>query len=214
MPCDRRHSPTVRSCQEPARIGRKHNHSCQCLSSSRYVDGIKVLAEQFNQSVLAMVRKAAERVSPADTLGNRRRRRRGDRPLGRRSVRVMRLPAAERELSHSPRIFHGGCTVCLNIGSELLKLWCAILGLNQSFLSQLAKNSGEKAGAGRARQTLDGDGGTPTPSQTVYAKCRGGGVDPTLLNPTLLIRRFWLRRRRTAQRRIDPSVASAPHTSG
>ena len=43
----------------------------------------------------------------------------------------MRLPAAERELSHSPRIFHGGCTVCLNIGSELLKLWCAILGLNQ-----------------------------------------------------------------------------------
>jgi hypothetical protein len=34
-----------------------------------------VLAEQFNQSVLAMVRKAAERVSPADTLGNRRRRR-------------------------------------------------------------------------------------------------------------------------------------------
>ena len=75
MPCDRRHSPTVRSCQEPARIGRKHNRSCQCLSSSRYVDGIKVLAEQFNQSVLAMVRKAAERVSPAETLGNRRRRR-------------------------------------------------------------------------------------------------------------------------------------------
>jgi hypothetical protein len=34
-----------------------------------------VLAEQFNQSILAMVRKAAERVSPADTLGNRRRRR-------------------------------------------------------------------------------------------------------------------------------------------
>ena len=49
--------------------------SSHCLSSSRYVDGIKVLAEQFNQSVLAMVRKAAERVSPADTLGNRRRRR-------------------------------------------------------------------------------------------------------------------------------------------
>ena len=42
----------------------------------------------------------------------------------------MRLPAAERELSHSPRIFHGGCAVCLNIGSDLLKLWCAILGLN------------------------------------------------------------------------------------
>jgi hypothetical protein len=34
-----------------------------------------VLAEQFNQSVLAMVRKAAERVSPAETWGNRRRRR-------------------------------------------------------------------------------------------------------------------------------------------
>jgi hypothetical protein len=82
MPCDRRHSPTVRSCQELARICRKQNHSCQCLSSSRYVDGIKVLAEQFNQSVLAMVRKAAERVSPAETLGNRRRlgwaRHRGD----------------------------------------------------------------------------------------------------------------------------------------
>ena len=58
-------------------------------------------------------------------------------------------------------------------------MWCAILGLNQSFLSQLANNSGEKAGAGRARQTLDGDGGTPTSSQTVYAKCRGGGADPT-----------------------------------
>src|SRR6476620_8168003 len=50
--CDRRHSPTVRSCQEPGRMGRKHNHSCRCLSSSRYVDGIKVLAEQFKQSVL------------------------------------------------------------------------------------------------------------------------------------------------------------------
>ena len=75
LPCDRRHSPTVRSCQELARIGRKQNRSCQCLSSARYVDGIKVLAEQFNQSVLAMVRKAAERVSPAETWGNRRRRR-------------------------------------------------------------------------------------------------------------------------------------------
>ena len=46
----------------------------------------------------------------------------------------MRLPAAERELSHSPRIFHGECTVYLNIGFELLKLWCAILGLNQASL--------------------------------------------------------------------------------
>src|SRR6476659_1516118 len=69
MPCDRRHSPTVRSCQELARIGRKHNRSCRCLSSARYVDGIKVLVEQFNQSVLAIVRKAAERVSPAETWG-------------------------------------------------------------------------------------------------------------------------------------------------
>src|SRR5882757_1445529 len=43
----------------------------------------------------------------------------------------MLLPAAERELSHSPRIFHGGCAVCLNIESDLLKLWCAILGLKQ-----------------------------------------------------------------------------------
>jgi hypothetical protein len=84
MPCDRRHSPTVRSCQELARIGRKHNHSSQFLSTSRYVDGIKVLAEQINQGVLAMVRKAAERVSPADTLGNRRRRRDGRRRLAQR----------------------------------------------------------------------------------------------------------------------------------
>jgi hypothetical protein len=84
MPCDRRHSPTVRSCQEPARIGRTHHRSSHCLSSSRYVDGIKVLAEQFNQSVLAMVRKAAERVSPAETLGNRRRRRGARRRLAQR----------------------------------------------------------------------------------------------------------------------------------
>ena len=74
LPCDRRHSPTVRSCQELAPIGRKHNRF-PSVFPARYVDGIKVLAEQFNQSVLAMVRKAAERVSPAETLGNRRRRR-------------------------------------------------------------------------------------------------------------------------------------------
>jgi hypothetical protein len=43
-----------------------------------------VLAEQINQSVLAMVRKAAERVSPADTLGNRRRRRDARRRLAQR----------------------------------------------------------------------------------------------------------------------------------
>jgi type IV secretory pathway VirB6-like protein len=45
---------------------------------------LKVLAEQFNQSVLAMVRKAAERVSPAETLGNRRRRRDARRRLAQR----------------------------------------------------------------------------------------------------------------------------------
>jgi hypothetical protein len=66
MSCDRRHSPTVRSCQELARIGRKHNRSSQCLSSSRYVDGIKVLAEQFNQSVLAMVRRQLSGVAGGD----------------------------------------------------------------------------------------------------------------------------------------------------
>src|SRR5258705_12025608 len=59
--------------------------------SSRYVDGIKVLAEQFNQSVLAMVRKAAERVSPAETLGNRRRRRDARRRL---AQRYQEAPAA------------------------------------------------------------------------------------------------------------------------
>ena len=84
MPCDRRHSPTVRSCQELARIGRKHNRSSQCLSSSRYVDGIKVLAEQFNQSVSALVLAATETMSPAETLGDRRRRRDARRRLAQR----------------------------------------------------------------------------------------------------------------------------------
>jgi hypothetical protein len=84
MPCNRRHSPTVRSCQEPARIGRKHNRSSHCLSSSRYVDGIKVLAEQFNQSVSALVLAATETMSPAETLGDRRRRRDARRRLAQR----------------------------------------------------------------------------------------------------------------------------------
>jgi hypothetical protein len=96
MPCDRRHSPTVRSCQELARIGRKHNRSCRCLSSARYVDGIKVLAEQFNQSVLAMVRKAAERVSPAETWGNRRRRRDACRRF---AQRYQETPAVDQAVS-------------------------------------------------------------------------------------------------------------------
>jgi hypothetical protein len=49
-----------------------------------YVEGIKVLAEQFNRSVLAMVVAAADRVSPAETLANRRRRRAARRRLAQR----------------------------------------------------------------------------------------------------------------------------------
>jgi hypothetical protein len=49
-----------------------------------YVEGIKVLAEQFNQSVLALVVAAADRVSPAETICNRRRRRAARRRLGER----------------------------------------------------------------------------------------------------------------------------------
>jgi tRNA U34 5-methylaminomethyl-2-thiouridine-forming methyltransferase MnmC len=30
-----------------------------------------------------------------------------------------------------PRIFHAGCAASLNVGSDLHKHWCAILGLNQ-----------------------------------------------------------------------------------
>ena len=69
MPCDRRYSPTVRSCQELARIGQEAESFFPLSSSSRYVDGIKVLAEQFNQRVLAMVRKAAERAVGGGDLG-------------------------------------------------------------------------------------------------------------------------------------------------
>ena len=67
-----------------ARIGRKHIRSSHCLSSSRYVDGIKVLAEQFNQSVSALVLAATETMSPAETLGDRRRRRDARRRLAQR----------------------------------------------------------------------------------------------------------------------------------
>ncbi len=42
----------------------------------RYVEGMKVLAEQVNENVLAQVVAAADRVSPAETMWNRRRRRR------------------------------------------------------------------------------------------------------------------------------------------
>ena len=70
---------TQSNCPELSRAGPDWQEAQSFLpvsfQRSRYVDGIKVLAEQFNQSVLAMVRKAAERVSPAETLGNRRRRR-------------------------------------------------------------------------------------------------------------------------------------------
>ena len=80
----------------------------------------------------------------------------------------MRLPAAERELSHSPRIFHGGCAVCLNIGSELLKLWCAILGLNQSTkpmpIGKRPPYTGFASRDAVAKLRLDG---TPTPRSWV-----------------------------------------------
>lgn len=49
-----------------------------------YVEGIKVLAEQFNQSVLALVIAAADRISPAETICNRGRRRAARRRLGER----------------------------------------------------------------------------------------------------------------------------------
>ncbi|AYJ06360.1 hypothetical protein O972_18170 [Mycobacterium avium subsp. avium 10-9275] len=49
-----------------------------------YVEGIRVLADQYNQSVLAMVIAAADRVSPAETICNRRRRRAARRRLGER----------------------------------------------------------------------------------------------------------------------------------
>lgn len=49
-----------------------------------YVEGIKVLADQFNQCVLALAIAAADRVSPAETICNRRRRRAARRRLGAR----------------------------------------------------------------------------------------------------------------------------------
>jgi hypothetical protein len=47
-----------------------------------YVEGIKVLAEQFNRSVLALVVAAADRVSPAETMCSRWRRRDARRAIG------------------------------------------------------------------------------------------------------------------------------------
>lgn len=47
-----------------------------------YIEGIKVLAEQVNESVLALVVAAADRVSPAETMWNRRRRRGARRRIG------------------------------------------------------------------------------------------------------------------------------------
>ncbi len=49
-----------------------------------YVGGIEALAEQFNQNVVALVIAAADRVSPAETMWNRRRRRAARRRLGER----------------------------------------------------------------------------------------------------------------------------------
>jgi hypothetical protein len=61
-----------------------------------YVEAIRVLAEQFSQSVLAMVRGAAERVSPAETLGNRRRRRDARRRLAQRYQQAPVVDQAQR----------------------------------------------------------------------------------------------------------------------
>lgn len=49
-----------------------------------YVEDIKVLANRYNQSVLDLVIAAADRVSPAETMRNRRRRRAARRRLGER----------------------------------------------------------------------------------------------------------------------------------
>jgi hypothetical protein len=50
----------------------------------QYRDGIKVLAEQFNQSVEKLVIAATDQLSPAETLVNRRRRRAARHRLGQR----------------------------------------------------------------------------------------------------------------------------------
>jgi hypothetical protein len=63
----------------------------------QYVEGIKVLAEQFNKCVLALVVAAAERVSPAQTLANRRRRRDARRRLGQR---YQQAPAVDQPQQH------------------------------------------------------------------------------------------------------------------
>ncbi|SLD66875.1 Uncharacterised protein [Mycobacteroides abscessus subsp. abscessus] len=52
----------------------------------RYVEDIRVLADRYNESVLALVVAAADRVSPAETVWNRRRRRAARRRLGERFV--------------------------------------------------------------------------------------------------------------------------------
>jgi len=49
-----------------------------------YVEGIKALSDQYNQSVLALVIAAADRLSPAETVCNSRRRRAARRRLGKR----------------------------------------------------------------------------------------------------------------------------------
>jgi hypothetical protein len=56
-----------------------------------YVERIRVLSEQFSESVLTLVRTATERVTPAETIGNRRRRRDARQRLGERYAQLPRL---------------------------------------------------------------------------------------------------------------------------
>jgi len=49
-----------------------------------YVEGIRVLADRYNESVLVLVIAAADRISQAETICNRRRRRAARRRLGER----------------------------------------------------------------------------------------------------------------------------------
>jgi hypothetical protein len=51
---------------------------------ARYVEDIRLLADRYNESVLALVVAAADRVSPAETVWNRRYRRAARHRLGER----------------------------------------------------------------------------------------------------------------------------------
>ncbi len=65
-----------------ARVGAPEMRSPEEID--QYVENIRVLANQYNQSVLALVIAAADRISPAETICNRRRRRAARRRLGER----------------------------------------------------------------------------------------------------------------------------------